>query len=103
MAQEQQEQQEQQRQDVQRRDDGWVLVEDGVEVARVAAEPAGDGVVALTHTSTDPDRRGEGLAGLLVAGALADLRADDLRVRPDCPYVASWLEDHPDEKDLVAS
>jgi predicted GNAT family acetyltransferase len=39
---------------------------------------------------------GRGLAGTLTRHALDWARANSLRVKPTCPYVASWLERHPD-------
>ncbi|ROP26765.1 GNAT family N-acetyltransferase [Pseudokineococcus lusitanus] len=88
---------------VRRREDGWVLLDDGAEVASVVAEPAGVDVLALTHTVTDPARRGEGLAGRLVEAVLADVRREGLTVRPECSYVAAWFARHPDQRDLLAT
>lgn len=87
---------------VERREDGYVLLDGGEEVVRLAVEPAGEGVLALTHTTTLEDRQGEGLAGRLVGAVLEDLRQQGLRLRPDCAYVASYLERHPEQQDLVA-
>jgi len=39
---------------------------------------------------------GRGLAGQLTRHALDWARDNALRVKPTCPYVASWLERHPD-------
>ncbi len=87
---------------VDRREDSYVLLDGDEEVVVLAFEPAGEGVVALTHTVTREDRQGEGLAGRLVGAVLDDLRGRGLHLRPDCAYVASYLEDHPDQQDLVA-
>jgi predicted GNAT family acetyltransferase len=40
---------------------------------------------------------------LLVEGAVRDLRQRGLRLIPICPYVRSWLERHPEQRDLVAA
>jgi len=87
---------------VDRREDCYVLLDGDEEVVVMAFEPAGEGVLALTHTITREDRQGEGLAGRLVGEVLDELRARGLRLRPDCAYVASYLERHPDQQDLVA-
>ncbi|GAA2030352.1 GNAT family N-acetyltransferase [Pseudokineococcus marinus] len=87
---------------VERRGDGYVLLEEGRELVQLVGRPVDDDVVALVSTETDLDRQGEGLAGRLVGAAMDDLRQRGLRVRPDCPYVAAWLERHPDQQDLVA-
>jgi predicted GNAT family acetyltransferase len=57
--------------------------------------------VELTHTEVDPAYQGQGLAGRLAAAALDQARADGLRVVPTCPYIASYIESHPDYADLV--
>jgi predicted GNAT family acetyltransferase len=59
-------------------------------------------VVVLPHTETDPAYQGRGLAGRLVAFALDDIRAGGLRVAPACPYVAEFIERHPEYADLLA-
>jgi uncharacterized protein len=57
--------------------------------------------IALIHTEVEPAHEGQGLAGVLVQGALDDIRARGLRLIPICPYVRSWLERHPEYADLV--
>lgn len=57
---------------------------------------ARDGVLDLVHTFVPPGHRGEGIGETLVESALAHARENGLRVRPSCPYVRSWLEEHPD-------
>jgi predicted GNAT family acetyltransferase len=59
--------------------------------------------IALVHTEVDAAIEGHGLGGKLVAGALDDARARGLRVRPLCPFVASYLRRHPEYGDLVAA
>lgn len=46
------------------------------------------------HTEVDEAYGGRGLASVLVAYALDDVRASGLRIVPHCPYVASWLRKH---------
>jgi uncharacterized protein len=60
-------------------------------------------VIDMHHTEVDPSQQGRGLGGRLVRGALDDARARGLRVVPTCPFVATWIERHPDYADLVAS
>jgi hypothetical protein len=44
---------------------------------------------------------GRGLAGQLTRHALDWARDEGLKVRPVCPYVATWIERHPDYQGLV--
>jgi uncharacterized protein len=57
--------------------------------------------IAFTHTETDERFRGHGLASQLVMAALDAARARQLAVLPYCPFVRSWLEEHPEYADLV--
>lgn len=60
-------------------------------------------VITLVHTDVDPKWEGHGVGSELVQSALDDLRARGLKVRPLCPFVAAFLERHPEYLDLVAS
>jgi predicted GNAT family acetyltransferase len=62
-----------------------------------------DGTLVLIHTEVDDAHQGQGLAAKLVAAALDAARQAQLPVRPDCPYVRTYLERHPDQLDLVPS
>jgi len=58
-------------------------------------------VVVIPHTEIAPEHRGRGLGATLVRGTLEDLRSKGARVRPRCWYVASFIEDHPEYRDLL--
>lgn len=62
---------------------------------------ASDGVVTLIHTEVAPQYEGHGLGEQLVAYALDDIRARDLRIVPLCPFVGAYLRRHPEYEDLV--
>ena len=57
--------------------------------------------IALTHTETDDRFRGHGLASQLVRTALDQARARHLAVLPYCPFVRSWITEHPEYADLI--
>ena len=38
---------------------------------------------------------------VLVRAAFDHARREGLRIRPTCPFVRSWLDDHPEERDLT--
>jgi hypothetical protein len=59
------------------------------------------GRLILVHTEIDEARAGHGLAGILVAGALDDIRVRGLKVVPVCPYVERFIERRPEYDDLV--
>lgn len=60
------------------------------------------GVIALLHAEVNPAREREGWGSRLVAGALDDARTRGLKVRPVCPFVAAYVERHPEYRDLLA-
>lgn len=57
--------------------------------------------VDMYHTEVDPPMRHRGIAGLLVEEALRELRAQKLHVRPTCPYVARYINEHPEHQGLL--
>lgn len=59
-------------------------------------------VVTIPHTEVDPAHGGKGFGGILVRGALDDIRSKGAKVVPTCPFVDSWITKHPDYEDLRA-
>jgi uncharacterized protein len=55
----------------------------------------------ITHTKIDPDYEGHGVGSALARGALDDVRARGLAVGPRCPFIAAYIERHPQYADLV--
>jgi uncharacterized protein len=61
-----------------------------------------DGIRVVTHTEVGDEWEGQGVGSRLVAGALDDIRARGLRVRPVCNFAAGYIDRHPEYGDLVA-
>jgi predicted GNAT family acetyltransferase len=61
----------------------------------------GDTVV-MPHTEIDSSLRGRGLGEILVRHALDDLRRAKRRVVPACWYVAQFIDEHPEYRDLLS-
>jgi predicted GNAT family acetyltransferase len=57
----------------------------------------------LTHTEVPWRAQGRGLAAELVRATLAWARAEGLKVRPLCGYVAAYMRRHPETQDLLAT
>ncbi|MGY3334314.1 putative GNAT family acetyltransferase [Streptomyces filamentosus] len=53
------------------------------------------------HTEVDDAYAGQGLASVLVAQALDDVRAAGMRIVPVCPYVAKFLKKHEEYADIT--
>jgi hypothetical protein len=62
-----------------------------------------DGTRVLDHTFVPAELNGQGLAAILTEAALTLARKDQVRIVPQCSYVARWLDRHPAWQDLVAS
>lgn len=58
-------------------------------------------LLSLNHVRVPKAVGGQGIAGQLTRHALDWARVEGFKVRPVCPYVASWIEKHPDYQDLV--
>ena len=75
----------------------------GDELIGIVAYRLGDGEITLVHTEVDPAHEGQGHAATLARGALDNARSRGLRVVPSCPYIASYVEKHPEYADLVVT
>ncbi len=62
----------------------------------------GDRVV-FTHTEIRPEFEGKGLGSVLIRTALDSARDTGLTVVPLCPFVAGYIERHPEYADLLGS
>jgi len=62
----------------------------------------GDSMI-FPHTYTEPAHRGQGLAERVVQMALDDARRAGRTVVPQCWFVAEFIDDHPEYRDLVAA
>ena len=71
------------------------------QTAYVAFERSGN-VIALTHTIVPETVGGRGIGSELARHALDYAAARHLRVRPDCSFIASYIDKHPDYRPLLA-
>lgn len=69
------------------------------EIAFATYRRAG-GVITFLHTETPPHLRGRGIASRLIRGAFEQVRAEGLKVRAFCPFVADYIAAHPEFADL---
>jgi predicted GNAT family acetyltransferase len=60
------------------------------------------GVISLDHTETPVAARGRGLASKLIEAVLAEVRRRGLKIVVRCPFVTTYLEKHPEDRDLLA-
>jgi predicted GNAT family acetyltransferase len=69
----------------------------------LAAYRRRDGRIAFTHTEVDESCEGRGFGSRLAAEALADARRQGLEIVPLCPFIAHYIERHPEYEQLVAA
>ncbi|WP_314620764.1 GNAT family N-acetyltransferase [uncultured Selenomonas sp.] len=69
---------------------------DGAVLARVDFSEAAPGVYDIFHTEVDASLQGQGVAGKLVARAVAEIERRGGRVMEgsSCSYAAAWLKRH---------
>lgn len=58
--------------------------------------------IYLTHTEVPVQLEGNGVGKALVRKVLTDLKTEDSKVAPLCPFVAKFIIDNPEWKSLVA-
>jgi predicted GNAT family acetyltransferase len=62
-----------------------------------------DGKIIFTHTEVPASHEGQGLGTMLVRAALSSARERQLKVIPLCPFVADYINNHAEERDLLDS
>lgn len=79
----------------------YEAMRDGAVLGYAAYRDLGE-AVELPHTVVEPQHEGQGVASAVVRFALDDLRASGRRVLPTCAFVASYIQRHPEYRDLLA-
>ncbi|NJC27112.1 GNAT family N-acetyltransferase [Neolewinella antarctica] len=57
--------------------------------------------IALVHTEVPDDLQGQGIGSTLVKAALQHAKDHKLTVLPYCPFVAAYIERHPEWNEIV--
>ena len=73
----------------------------GTSLAGFADYHAQPGLITVMHTEIDPVFEGRGLGSALVRAMLDDIRRQESKVLPVCPFVRDFLQRHPEYRDLV--
>ncbi len=67
----------------------------------VAAYQREEGRIVFTHTVVPRAIEGRGVASKLIRAALDSARDQGLKVVPQCPFVAAYIQKHPEYRDLL--
>ncbi|MGA7802991.1 GNAT family N-acetyltransferase [Bradyrhizobium sp.] len=79
----------------------YEMVIDGV-TAFVSYVRQGDRIT-LAHTEVPKALGGRGVGSLLATAVLDDIRRRDLRLVPECEFIAAFIRRHPEFGDLVVA
>jgi uncharacterized protein len=75
----------------------------GGRLVGLAAYRRRDDRIVLTHTEVDESCEGRGYGSRLAAAALEDARRQGLRVVPLCPFIARYIDRHPEYEELLVA
>ena len=79
----------------------FVLERDGTEIGKALYQRT-PGVITFTHTEVDPAIQERGLGSQLAKAALDAVAAEeDTRVVAKCPFIAAYIERHPEYQALL--
>jgi uncharacterized protein len=80
----------------------YELLLDGERIGELAYRQR-NGRIAFTHTNVNPACEGRGFGSRLAEAALDDARRQGLEIVPLCPFIAWYIEQHPEYGGLVAA
>ncbi len=60
-----------------------------------------EGKIIFTHTGVPEALGGQGLGSRLAVAGLDYARAQGLKVVPQCPFIAGYIQKHPEYQELV--
>jgi uncharacterized protein len=71
-------------------------------LAQVAYRISGD-VITYTHTEVPESLAGKGIANMLAVAALEYAKDNNLKVIPQCPFIATYIKRHQEYQPLVVT
>jgi predicted GNAT family acetyltransferase len=74
----------------------------GSQTSKLIYQMRGEDMIDLVHTEVPEDLSGQGIGSALVTTALTYARDNGLMAIPSCPFVASYVQRHPEWNDVVA-
>lgn len=70
--------------------------------AEMTFRKIGNSLIAIDHTYTPPEFRGNNIAFKLMERAVADASRDGVKVKPECSYAVVQFRRHKEWADLLA-
>ncbi|GIO34571.1 MULTISPECIES: GNAT family N-acetyltransferase [Paenibacillus] len=81
-------------------DHGYVMVEDGREVAEITFQPIDERTVMIDHTFVSEELRGQRVGDQLVKAVVDWARKEGKRIVPACSFALVQFKRHKDYKDV---
>lgn len=69
--------------------------------AEMTYRKLGPGTIAIDHTYTPPEFRGNNIAFQMLERGIADARAEGTKIRPECSYAVVQFKRHREWADLL--
>jgi uncharacterized protein len=79
----------------------FIALPGGLE-AEMTYRKIGKEVIAIDHTYTPPEFRGNNIAFKMIERGIADARTKGLKVKPECSYAVVQFRRHTEWADLLA-
>ena len=76
-------------------------VVNGSQTSKLLYELKSDDLIDLVHTEVPEDLAGQGIGSALVVAALQYAKDNGYQAIPSCPFVASYVQRHPEWNDVV--
>jgi predicted GNAT family acetyltransferase len=74
----------------------------GSQTSKLVYQMRDEDTIDLVHTEVPEDLAGQGIGSALVTEALTYARDNGLLAIPSCPFVASYVQRHPEWNEVVA-
>lgn len=78
----------------------YEFLKDDVVIGKIMYQKTNYGI-EITQVWTNPDYRGQGLAGKFIEELVAILKEKKQRCKAGCSYAAYWFETHPENGDVL--
>jgi predicted GNAT family acetyltransferase len=79
----------------------YALDDTGSLMAEISFPETAPGRVTINHTYVRRSLRGHGVGNKLVRAAINSIRDGGLKAVATCPFAIKWLDEHPDERDVL--
>ncbi|CAH1000852.1 hypothetical protein LEM8419_01917 [Neolewinella maritima] len=73
----------------------------GSQTSKLVYQMRGEDMIDLVHTEVPEDLAGQGIGTSMVVAALQYARENGLMAIPSCPFVASYVQRHPEWDEVV--